>query len=277
MDNNCMSTPMRTEIITALSEAKSIDEIGRAIVEKCSDVFDAEVCTLWRCYTDEHGTVEEVSEIRGERLKTAAKTLSVFVSRLLESQYGVQQKTYLPSYRVGGQRRVAVMFADIREFTPTTEICRNFDLVNELIDFIKRFSREISAVVQESDGRIHGLMGDAIMVSSVSTILILVKLPNVPFRQPRSCAGSLMKSKPSFSDAQDFRNSFGKNTSPWKCGWGSGSASGRSFSTTLGIQGVEFTGLWVTMLISPNGSNLKQAASILNLPTVEIECGHPYL
>lgn len=46
---------MRPEIIEALSEAKSVDELGKAIVEKCSHVFNADVCTLWRCYQDDDG------------------------------------------------------------------------------------------------------------------------------------------------------------------------------------------------------------------------------
>lgn len=107
--------------------------------------------------------LERVCRDRGERLKSAAKTLSVFVSRLLTSQFGVREDTYLPSYRNAGQRPVSVLFADIRDFTPTTEICRNFNLVNELTEFIKDYTREMSSLVQKENGRVHGLTGDGIM------------------------------------------------------------------------------------------------------------------
>ncbi len=50
-----MSAAIRDEIFAAISDVKSIDELGSAIVEKCADAFNAEVCTLWRCYRDEKG------------------------------------------------------------------------------------------------------------------------------------------------------------------------------------------------------------------------------
>ncbi|MGD8453248.1 MAG: GAF domain-containing protein [Phycisphaerae bacterium] len=50
-----MATSARESILAAISKTNSFDEMGRRIVETCAEVFDAEVCTLWRRYKDEAG------------------------------------------------------------------------------------------------------------------------------------------------------------------------------------------------------------------------------
>jgi class 3 adenylate cyclase len=55
------------------------------------------------------------------------------------------------------------MFADIRDFTPTTEICRNFNLIDELTEFVKKYTAEMSLCIQAEGGRVHALAGDGIM------------------------------------------------------------------------------------------------------------------
>ena len=47
--------PIRDTILSALSEARSFDELGRAIVDTCASAVRAEVCTIWCRYSDDDG------------------------------------------------------------------------------------------------------------------------------------------------------------------------------------------------------------------------------
>ena len=98
-----------------------------------------------------------------EKLILASKMLSVFMERLLESHYGVRGDTYLPSYRPREDRAVAIMFADIRDFTPTTERCRNFNLMAEWKSFMSEFHSDMGQIIDREGGRTQGLSGDGIM------------------------------------------------------------------------------------------------------------------
>lgn len=99
---------------------------------------------------------------REERLILAAKILSGFVSRLFETRYDVSGETYLPSYRIPGQKAVAVLFADIRNFTPVTEILRNFGRIPDLNQFMLNYCREMFDIIASHGGRVDGLAGDGI-------------------------------------------------------------------------------------------------------------------
>jgi len=46
-------SPILKSILNAISCAETFDELAQVIVETCAKEFDAEVCTLWRLYTDE--------------------------------------------------------------------------------------------------------------------------------------------------------------------------------------------------------------------------------
>lgn len=115
---------------------------------------------LWN---NQKKNTDEISNLRRERLILSAKIFSSFVSRFLTTHYGISAETYLPSYRISGQRSVAIMFADIRDFTPTTEVLRNFGLVPELTNFILDYSRAMCEIILGQGGRVQGMAGDGIM------------------------------------------------------------------------------------------------------------------
>ncbi len=105
----------------------------------------------------------QIDNVRGERLSLATKIFSVFIARLLETHYGATSETYLPSFKVPGQRFVAVLFADLRDFTPLTEILRNFGRVRELTKFMVDYCRAMGEIVREHGGRVQRIAGDGIM------------------------------------------------------------------------------------------------------------------
>lgn len=50
-----MANVVREIILASISKATSFDELGKQIVEACANSLDAEVCTIWRRYTDDSG------------------------------------------------------------------------------------------------------------------------------------------------------------------------------------------------------------------------------
>jgi len=52
-----MSGPCKDDILFAISNAASFDDLGRAIVDASVRAFDAEVSTIWRRYVDDAGVV----------------------------------------------------------------------------------------------------------------------------------------------------------------------------------------------------------------------------
>ncbi|MCP4676336.1 MAG: adenylate/guanylate cyclase domain-containing protein [Deltaproteobacteria bacterium] len=85
------------------------------------------------------------------------------VDRFLATRHEVKKDTYLPNHRRSGYRSVAILFADIRNFTPMTEILRNFNLLEELRFFISTYCEDLCRVIQDNGGRVHSLAGDGIM------------------------------------------------------------------------------------------------------------------
>jgi len=55
------------------------------------------------------------------------------------------------------------MFADIRDFTPTMEIARNFRLDLDVQEFMRDYCREMSKIIVANGGRVGGYSGDGIM------------------------------------------------------------------------------------------------------------------
>ena len=51
-----MRTSIRADLLSAISKTQSFDELGRIIVETLATAFNAEVCTIWRRYSDERGS-----------------------------------------------------------------------------------------------------------------------------------------------------------------------------------------------------------------------------
>jgi class 3 adenylate cyclase len=101
--------------------------------------------------------------VREERLRPAAKLISASLKRFLTIHYQMSEQTYLPKFKLKGKRQIAIMFADIRNFTPTTEIFRNFDLVDDWLEFMHSFCRDMGAIIASHGGRVQSFSGDGIM------------------------------------------------------------------------------------------------------------------
>ena len=101
--------------------------------------------------------------VRDGILRPVTKLLSASVTRFLKLHYSLEETTYLPSYRCQGPKNVSVMFADIRNFTPTTEIMRNFNLVPQLVAFMHKFCFAMGEIVRRHGGRVQSYAGDGVM------------------------------------------------------------------------------------------------------------------
>lgn len=92
-----------------------------------------------------------------------------FLSKLFIREYRVEKNTYLPSYCSIGWKRTAILFADIRNFTPMTEMLRNAysykkDDPGPLQQIVNEYCSEMSKIIQEQNrGRIDKFLGDGIM------------------------------------------------------------------------------------------------------------------
>lgn len=98
-----------------------------------------------------------------ERLVLVSKIFTGFLWQLLRVRYGIGDETYLPSYRISGERSVIILFAGIRNFASATEIARNFNLIPELTDFMRNYHQSMCEIVLGHRGRVHNLIGDGIM------------------------------------------------------------------------------------------------------------------
>jgi class 3 adenylate cyclase len=115
---------------------------------------------LWN---DRVKDVEHEWQRRSRQLYLTARNMALFIERLLHSRYEAEEHTYLPSYRVPGERFVTVLFADIRNFTPTTEVLRNFGMGNLWWTFMRDFHRGMGDIVKREGGRVHSTAGDGFM------------------------------------------------------------------------------------------------------------------
>ena len=97
------------------------------------------------------------------------------VLNLLKSQYRIKKSTYLPAYHNRQTKSVAVLFADIRNFTPLTEMLRLEDAMRKepsglegeglVQKLLHRYHDKMTEIVENEDtgGRIDQLMGDGLM------------------------------------------------------------------------------------------------------------------
>lgn len=63
------------EILRAISQAKTFDDLAQGIVETYAREFDAEVCTLWKRYTDEDG-IDRLRLAAASAAKNAPQTIA---------------------------------------------------------------------------------------------------------------------------------------------------------------------------------------------------------
>ncbi len=92
-----------------------------------------------------------------------------FMANLIAREFKINKKTFLPEYFTAGWKQVAVLFADIRNFTTMTENLRvkrpyNGSESNGLNEIVNGFCSEMCQVISNTNGRIDKFMGDAVMV-----------------------------------------------------------------------------------------------------------------
>ena len=83
----------------------------------------------------------------------------VTVLRLLPPDATMAVATNFSPWASGQERTVTVMFADLRDFTGTTEHRLPFDVVY----LVNQFSRVMGETVEKNDGRIDKFLGDGFM------------------------------------------------------------------------------------------------------------------
>ena len=106
----------------------------------------------------------------GEVLRSWVATYYKFLQSFLSREYQILPQTYLPSYYASRWGKAAILFADIRNFTPLTEVLRNAyahslrqdtSVFREIMD---EHCREMANIIQtEGRGRIDKFLGDGIM------------------------------------------------------------------------------------------------------------------
>jgi class 3 adenylate cyclase len=106
---------------------------------------------------------QPLASTRTERIIPAAKTISDFAFRYFKTHHSIEEATYLPSYRTPGPRTVAIVFADIRNFTACSEILRNFNLAHLWTTYIRDYTAAMCEVVNQMGGRVQSITGDGIM------------------------------------------------------------------------------------------------------------------
>lgn len=90
-----------------------------------------------------------------------------FVAKLFANHFPLHRNTYLPSYMRAGSKKVAILFADIRNFTEAFEAMRlhKSDL-NPLVGLIKAYLDAASLIIaQPGIGTINKFIGDGIMAT----------------------------------------------------------------------------------------------------------------
>ena len=105
-----------------------------------------------------------------EALRGWVASYYTFLQTFLTREYEIFSETYLPSFYSARWAKAAILFADIRNFTPLTEVLRNVygqsehpntRVFGEIMD---EHCREMARIIQEKGrGRIDKFLGDGIM------------------------------------------------------------------------------------------------------------------
>ncbi len=86
-------------------------------------------------------------------------TMDIRVIRLLPSDATMAHLKNVETWATGSEKIVSVMFADLRDFTRTSEARLPFDVVY----LINQFSKAMGSEVERHDGRIDKFLGDGFM------------------------------------------------------------------------------------------------------------------
>ena len=128
--------------------------------------LDMGIFVLW----EQDNPRREMRKPNDKALRGWVASYYSFLKSFLVREYSPSSQTYLPSYYSVRWAKVAILFADIRNFTPLTEILRNVyarpgeqetKFFKEIMD---EHCREMARIIQESGrGRIDKFLGDGIM------------------------------------------------------------------------------------------------------------------
>jgi adenylate cyclase len=83
----------------------------------------------------------------------------VEVTPLLPASLGAREALRRPIYAQGGERQIAVLFADIRDFTRVTETKLPYDVVF----LLNRYCRAMGDAIEAAGGRVDKFTGDGVM------------------------------------------------------------------------------------------------------------------
>jgi len=121
---------------------------------------------LWH----QRSAARPVLDATNEALRGWVAAFYGFLETFFKREFSAYSETYLPSYFASRWGRAAIMFADIRNFTPLTEILRNTyarpgqQETVVLRSILNEYSSEMAKIVQEGQrGRIDKFLGDGIM------------------------------------------------------------------------------------------------------------------
>jgi adenylate cyclase len=109
---------------------------------------------------DEHRVLRRVAAAPGVRLACQLRpAINVSVTPLLPANAGPRAGFERPDFVQGSEREIAILFADLRQFTRFSETKLPYDVVF----VINQFSREMGRAVQQAGGRIDKFIGDGVM------------------------------------------------------------------------------------------------------------------
>ena len=138
-----------------------VDKEHGVLVPFTKDGVDLGYFLLWR--KRNHGKEDEIIKTFWGRVVFLNDTLL----RLLQDEYQVTEETYLPSYYNSGWKPVSIMFADIRNFTPMTELMRDLYAKSKnergpLREIINDYCSAMAKIIN-ANGRVDKFMGDGIL------------------------------------------------------------------------------------------------------------------
>jgi class 3 adenylate cyclase len=128
---------------------------------------------VWKNDKETPNLFKEDSKYFREGISNNLNYIQIFSSKLFKNHFLLHYHTYLPSYMRSGQKRVAVLFADIRNFTESFESLRlHRDSPNPMVGFVKAYLDAASLIIaQPGIGSIDKFLGDGIMATFGEYIL----------------------------------------------------------------------------------------------------------
>lgn len=125
--------------------------------------WDLGTFVLWGIRNEER----ELRTANDETLRDWIASYYNYLGTFLAREFTITEKTYLPSFYATRLSKVAILFADIRDFTPMTELIRHREGVKSvglLQKILKSYCSTMASIIQKGErGRIDKFLGDGIM------------------------------------------------------------------------------------------------------------------